>query len=163
MGSRIARKLTAALTAILLAGAAAPVLAETCSPGVVALKGPGGEARFRVEVADTDATRARGLMWREHMEPGAGMVFVYDSPGPAHFWMRNTLIPLDLIFADPSGTVQHVHADAKPHDETLIDGGDNVLVVLEINAGLARRMGIVPGTVMRHPAFSAGNAAWPCN
>lgn len=163
MGSRIARKLTAAAAAILLAGALAPVSAETCTADVVSLKGPGGEARFRVEVADTDASRARGLMWREHLDTGAGMIFVYDSPGPAQFWMRNTLIPLDLIFADPTGTVKHVHSNAKPRDETLIDGGDNVLVVLEINAGLARRMRIEPGSVMRHPAFSAGNAAWPCN
>lgn len=163
MGSCFTRQLTGALAAVLLAGAAAPVVAQTCRPDLVELKGPSGEKRFRVEVADTDATRARGLMWREHLDPGAGMIFIYDRPGPGQFWMRNTLIPLDMIFADATGTIRHVHSNAKPQDETIIDGGDNVLAVLEINGGYARRMGIKPGDVMRHPAFSQETAAWPCD
>ena len=163
MGSRVTRKITAALAALTLAGAAAPALAAGCRPDVVQLKTPAGEMRFRVEVADTDATRSRGLMWRENLDPGAGMIFIYDRPGPAQFWMRNTLIPLDMIFADETGTVRHVHSNARPKDDTVIDGGDNVLAVLEINGGYARRMGIEPGSVLRHPAFSAGKAVWPCD
>lgn len=143
--------------------ASAVSAAAACAPDVVELKGPRGVARFSVELADTDASRSRGLMFREKMAASAGMLFVYDRPGRAVFWMKNTLIPLDMVFADASGTVQRVHANAIPHDETPIDGGDGVLAVLEINGGLARRLGIGPGTVMRHPAFAPGTAAWPCD
>ena len=132
-----------------------------CSADVVEVKGPRGIARFSVEVADTDAERSRGLMFREKLAASAGMLFVYDRPGRAVFWMKNTLIPLDMIFADATGLVQRVHSKAIPHDETPIDGGDGVLAVLEINGGLARRLGIEPGSVMRHPAFAAA-PAWPC-
>ena len=133
-----------------------------CSEDVVTLKGPRGQARFTVEVADTDAERAQGLMFRESMPSAAGMLFVYDRPGPARFWMKNTLIPLDMIFADPAGVVRHVHENAIPLDETPIFGGDGILATLEINGGLARRLGIGPGTVMQHPVFADGPAAWPC-
>jgi hypothetical protein len=133
-----------------------------CAPDVVEVKGPRGVARFTVELADSDAERSQGLMFRQGMAASAGMLFVYDRPGRAVFWMKNTLIPLDMIFADASGTVQRVHADAVPHDETPIDGGDGILAVLEINGGLARRLGIGPGSVMRHPAFAQGTAAWRC-
>ncbi|RRH78464.1 DUF192 domain-containing protein [Falsigemmobacter faecalis] len=164
MGSCVTRYLTGAFVAVFLAGAAAaPAVAETCRPDLVELKGPSGQARFRVEVADSDATRARGLMWREHLDAGAGMLFIYERPGRGQFWMRNTLIPLDMIFADPTGTIRHIHSNAQPKDETVIDGGDNVLAVLEINGGYARRMGIKPGDVMRHPAFSQETAAWSCD
>ena len=89
------------------------------------------------------------------------MLFVYDAPQIATFWMRNTLIPLDMIFADETGVVTHVHENAVPLDETTINGGENVQYVLEINGGLAGRLGIEPGTQLRHP--SIGNlAAWSC-
>lgn len=153
-------RLLAALAFVLASGGAA---LAACSPDVVELKGPRGVARFSVELADTDAERSRGLMFRERMAASAGMLFVYDRPGRAVFWMKNTLIALDMIFADATGTVQRVHSEAVPHDETPIDGGDGILAVLEINGGLARRLGIGPGTVMRHPAFAEGAAAWPCD
>lgn len=156
------RRWVQVLVAVVAIVAAAPVWAA-CAPGVVELKGPRGVSRFTVEVADTDATRSRGLMFRERMPSSAGMLFVYDRPSRAVFWMKNTLIPLDMIFADPTGVVRHVHENAIPHDETGIDGGGNILTVLEINGGLARRLGIGPGTVMRHAAFAAGPAAWPCD
>ncbi len=83
------------------------------------------------------------------------MLFVYDRPQAMNFWMRNTLIPLDLLFIDSRGVVQHIHENAVPLDETAISGGENLLSVLEINGGLARRMGIKTGSELRHPAFSA--------
>ncbi|WP_224823575.1 DUF192 domain-containing protein [Cognatishimia sp. MH4019] len=133
-----------------------------CQNDAVDLKGDWGQARFVIEVADEPEERGRGLMFVEEMPMMAGMLFVYERPQTASFWMRNTLIPLDMIFADISGTVQHVHANAIPHDETPILGGDNIYAVLEVNGGMAERLGIVPGTVMRHPAFAAQEAAWPC-
>jgi uncharacterized membrane protein (UPF0127 family) len=143
--------------------APAPALAEAaCTVGRVDLRWPGGAESFAVEVADDGAERAQGLMFRESLDPAAGMLFVYESPRRAQFWMKNTLIPLDMIFADASGTVTRVHSNAIPGDLTPIDGGDGVALVLEINAGLAERLGIVPGAELRHPAVGPA-AAWPCD
>lgn len=136
--------------------------AAGCSENSVALRGDWGQARFSVEVADDAAERAQGLMFRKSMSTGAGMLFVYDSPQAMSFWMRNTLIPLDLLFIDSRGVVQHIHENAVPLDETAIYGGENLLSVLEINGGLARRMGIKTGSELRHPAFTGHNPAWPC-
>ncbi|MFN3938117.1 MAG: DUF192 domain-containing protein [Gemmobacter sp.] len=151
--------LRAALCAV-LAALAGPAVAD-CAPDRVDLRWSGGQARFTVELADTDATRARGLMFRERLPRSAGMLFLYDRPVRASFWMRNTLIPLDMIFADEAGRVTRVHVNARPHDETPIDGGPGVKAVLEINGGLAERLGIRPGAELRHPALGDG-AAWPC-
>ncbi|MGQ0567186.1 MAG: DUF192 domain-containing protein [Gemmobacter sp.] len=152
-----------ALAAVLAAWSAGPALAA-CSAGQVEVRtGTGTVARFSVEVADDDAERAQGLMHRERMATSAGMLFVYERPQRASFWMKNTLIPLDMIFADAAGRVTRVHARAVPGDLSSIDGGEGVKLVLEINGGLADRMGIGPGAELRHPAIDQGNAAWPCN
>lgn len=153
-------RIAAALaTSLILAGAAA---GAGCSPEVVQLRGNWGQIRFSVEVADDDAERSRGLMFRESMAPGAGMLFVFEHPQSVSFWMMNTLIPLDMIFADAQGRVVKVHHDAVPGDPTPIPGGDNVFAVLEINGGLAERYGITAGSELQHGAFGEG-AAWPCD
>ena len=95
------------------------------------------------------------------MSRSAGMLFVYDRPQRVAFWMRNTLIPLDMIFLDETGTVVRVHENAIPLDETAIPGGDNIQYVLEINAGLSALFGIEEGTELRHPSIGE-NAAWSC-
>jgi hypothetical protein len=130
----------------------------------VELRNPaGGVARFTVEVADDAAERARGLMFRDDMPTGAGMLFVYPEAGPVSFWMKNTLIPLDMVFADAAGRVVHVHENAVPLDETPIPGRGAVQFVLEINGGLARGLGIAAGAEMRHPAIPQDTAAWACD
>ncbi len=91
------------------------------------------------------------------------MLFVYDRPQSVSFWMRNTLIPLDMIFADETGLVRRVHSNAIPLDETPIFGGSQILAVLEINGGLAEQFGISAGTLLQHPAFDQSTAAWPCD
>ncbi|MGC9417924.1 MAG: DUF192 domain-containing protein [Rhodovulum sp.] len=144
-------------SALALAGRAG----AQCAEGVVDLRGDWGSARFAVEIADDEAERAQGLMDRESMPTSSGMLFVYPRPQRVAFWMENTLIPLDMIFLGPRGRVLKVHANARPLDRTPIDGGQGVFAVLEINGGLAKRLGIGPGTEMRHPAFGA-DAAWPC-
>ncbi|MCZ8153824.1 MAG: DUF192 domain-containing protein [Rhodobacteraceae bacterium] len=138
------------------------VAGATCAPETVEVRGPAGTARFTVEVADDGAERAKGLMFRESMPRSAGMLFVYEAPQRASFWMKNTLIPLDMIFADETGRVTRVHSNAVPHDTTPIDGGTDVRFVLEINGGLAARMGIAEGAELRHPAIPQGTAVWPC-
>ncbi|GGG58335.1 hypothetical protein GCM10011415_00120 [Salipiger pallidus] len=155
MGSRTRNCLIA--LAILAAG---PVTAQGCRDDVLRLKGDWGSARFNVDVADTVAERSKGLMFVEDMPSSQGMLFAYDQERPVSFWMKNTLIPLDIIFADAQGQVVSVHADAIPHDETPIPSGEPAQYVLEINGGLAERMGIVPGSVMQHPAIK--DAVWAC-
>lgn len=152
--------LRALALAALLPGAAWAEAA--CSVDRVDLRWEGGGESFAVEVADDGAERAQGLMFRTELAPASGMLFVYDAPRRVSFWMKNTLIPLDMVFADPTGTVTRVHAGAVPGDLTPIDGGEGVQFVLEINAGLAAKLGIAPGTVLRHPAIPAETAAWSC-
>lgn len=134
-----------------------------CAPGSLDLRGPSGMQHFTIEIADTAKERAVGLMFREKMPLSAGMLFVYEQPQHARFWMKNTLIPLDMIFADASGTVTHVHENAVPQDLSMIDGGDAVRYVLEINGGMAKRMGIAPGAQMRAAAITQSDAVWPCS
>jgi uncharacterized membrane protein (UPF0127 family) len=131
-----------------------------CREDALYLRGDFGKIRFTVDVAKTAEDRAQGLMHVESMPTSKGMLFVYPAPQPVAFWMKNTLIPLDLIFADGRGVVVKVHDSAIPGDLTSIPGGDQVQFVLEINGGLARMLGIQEGAQMRHPAVR--RAAWPC-
>ncbi|RME14601.1 MAG: DUF192 domain-containing protein [Alphaproteobacteria bacterium] len=151
----------ALVTALGPAVARAEGAAEACAPERVDIRGPWGTARFSVEIADDDAERQRGLMFRDHLAAAHGMLFIYPRPGGYRFWMKNTLIPLDMIFIRPDGVVQAVRHEARPGDETPVGGGEGVLAVLEIRGGLARAIGIGPGDAVRHPAFGPG-AAWPC-
>ncbi len=138
-------------------------LAEACAPAVLDLRDGDSTLRFTVEVADDDAERAEGLMFRESMAKFSGMLFVYDRPQPVAFWMRNTLIPLDMLFFDGSGRLAAIKVDATPHDETPIPGGSDIRYVLEINGGLSRELGIEEGATIRHPALDQATAAWPCD
>ena len=135
---------------------------DACREDSVLIRGDFGQARFSVEVVDTEAERAVGLMNRTHMPSSAGMLFIYETTRPASFWMRNTLIPLDMLFADEHGVIQHVHSNAIPLDETPIFGGNAVRYVLEINGGLAEAMGISAGSEMRHKNFLQEIANWRC-
>ena len=148
----------AALVSLL--GCAGPVFAD-CDAGRVDLRGDWGTARFSVEVADDPQERSVGLMNRDSMARSSGMLFVYERPQRAVFWMKNTLIPLDLIFMDSTGTVTRIHENAIPLDLTGIEGGEAVQFVLEINGGLARRLGLAEGSALRHPAIGE-DAAWAC-
>ena len=154
MGNRIAP-----LSAVFFMTTASAGL-SACADDTVWLRGEFGTARFSVDVADDAEERARGLMFVEHMPASAGMLFVYPEARRVAFWMKNTFIPLDILFADDAGRVIRVHEQAIPGDETPLPGGGEVQFVLEINGGLAAELGITPGTELRHPAIS--DAAWPC-
>ena len=148
---------------LILVFLATPGLAQqACDDNQLMLRGDWGQAVFSVEIADTPQDRARGLMFRESMPRGAGMLFVYDKPQSVSFWMKNTLIGLDMLFADKTGRIMRVHSNAIPGDLTPIPGGDNIFAVLEINGGLAQSYGITEGSEIRHPAFADGPPAWPC-
>ena len=151
------------LSVVLVFVASPLVAAEApCREDVVYLRGDWGNARFSVDVADTPDLRSQGLMFVEEMPTMSGMLFVYDREQAVSFWMKNTLIPLDMIFADGDGVVQRVHENAIPGDLTSIPGGWDIQFVLEINGGMADRLGIDEGTEMRHPAITADTAVWAC-
>lgn len=132
-----------------------------CSQDTVSVRGDFGSAQFTVAVADTIAERSLGLMFVEQMATMQGMLFVYERPQSVSFWMRNTLIPLDLVFVDETGVIRNMSAMAQPLDETPIFGGSDIQFVLEINGGLADRLGLDIGDEMQHISFGA-DAVWPC-
>ena len=141
---------------------AAPAHAA-CSDGTADFRWQGGSARFSIEIADDEAERAEGLMFRDRLAAGAGMLFVYDRPQQVSFWMKNTLVPLDMVFIGPDGRVNGVHENAVPGDLTAIPGPADTLMVLEIAGGLAQRLGLGEGAELRHPRIDATRALWPCD
>src|SRR5262249_13414989 len=106
----------------------------------------GGSAyKFEVEVVSTPEGRERGLMFRKSMAPNAGMLFLYPDEQPVAFWMKNTLIPLDMLFLKSDGSIAHIAHNAVPYDETPIESGAAVKAVLEVNGGIADQLGIKEG------------------
>ncbi|CAN5208539.1 DUF192 domain-containing protein [soil metagenome] len=116
----------------------------------------GRETRFEVDLATNDAERSRGLMFRKELGAFEGMLFDFHQEMQVSFWMKNTLIPLDMVFIAADGTVKHVHANAVPHSTVSIPSLYPVRSVLEINGGSAALLGIKPGDTVKHPIF--GNA-----
>lgn len=108
---------------------------------------------FEVELALDQATQEKGLMNREFMPKKRGMLFVFDNARKRSFWMKNTLIPLDIIFIAKDGEIEHIHSMAKPLDLSLITSGKPCVAVLEINGGIADQLGIKAGDKIYHPAF----------
>lgn len=160
MGSRCKRNLIA--LAICCFTASSAFANNICSNDSLSIRGDWGQARFSIEVADDKEERAQGLMHRETMPKSAGMLFVYSEPQVVGFWMKNTLIPLDMLFLDSTGTVEKIHSNAIPHDTSSIYGGDNIQYVLEINGGLSNLMGITVGSEIQHPSIEKETASWPC-
>lgn len=101
--------------------------------------------RFRVELAQSPEEQAKGLMFRTRLGPDEGMLFPMDPPRAASFWMRNTVIPLDLLFVAPDGRILNIAAEAKPYDETKLQSAGPVKAVLELPGGRAAELGIVAG------------------
>jgi uncharacterized protein len=142
----------AAMIASLFAFAAGAQLQRfaTSELTIVSATGP---HRFTVEVAETPAQMEQGLMFRRSMAPDAGMLFDYKTPTVATMWMRNTLIPLDMLFVDAHGRIVNVHERAVPQSLDVIAGAAPVRAVIELNGGTAARLGIAPGDQVQHPIF----------
>lgn len=153
------RRLGAVALAVLVAG---PAFGAACAPDRVDLSWPGGSASFRVELAETTEARARGLMFRDRLDSDRGMIFVYDQPQTVAFWMKNTLIPLDMLFIAADGRVLRIAEGAHPLDLTPISSGAPVRFVLEIGGGLSTKLGIGAGAVMQSPLVDPAQAARPC-
>ena len=146
-----------AVVALLLAGQAQ----AQCAMDFVEIRTASGSVAFSVEIADTEAERARGLMFRTDLPRDAGMLFLFDDEAPRAFWMENTPLPLDMLFFDGRGRLCGLVERAEPFTRAPRESGCAALAVLEINGGLADELGIRPGAVMRHPAFGA-QGEWPC-
>jgi uncharacterized membrane protein (UPF0127 family) len=108
---------------------------------------------FEVELAATDAQRARGLMFRDTLGDRRGMLFDFKVDQPVAMWMKNTKIPLDMLFIRADGTIARIAAMTTPFSEQTISSGEPVRAVLEIDGGAARRLGIAAGDKVAHPVF----------
>jgi len=150
----IARRSLVALAAavFLVSGAQARTVAKTAHEPLEVVTDH-GRAHFQVELADDTAERERGLMFRKTLAPDRGMLFDFKTPREVAFWMRNTLIPLDIIFIRPDGRVLSIAREATPLSETPIPSGGTVRGVLEIAGGRAAQIGLMPGDRVRHRIF----------
>lgn len=109
---------------------------------------------FEVELALTQEEMSVGLMFREDMDDDKGMLFYFGQEREINFWMKNTFIPLDMIFIKADGTIHHIHENAVPEDLTPIPSQGRVMAVLEINAGLSKKLGIQPGDRVNQALFA---------
>jgi uncharacterized membrane protein (UPF0127 family) len=158
----IAAGLAAAMMAVLpvgLAGIAsiAPATSALAQAAleklvIVTAKGP---QPFEVEVMRTDEERAKGLMFRRYLPPDRGMLFDFKQTQPVMMWMKDTFIPLDMVFIRKDGTVSSVAENTEPHSTRTIASTEPVYAVLEVNAGTAARLGIKTGDRVQHALFPA--------
>lgn len=147
------------LALFLLFSACAPVAAQepvAFDRTELAIVTAGGARHvFKADWAKTWAQKSRGLMFRKEMPLDNGMLLDYDPPTGASIWMRNTFIPLDLVYIRADGTIESIYLGARPHDETARPSQGPVRAVLELNAGVTRLLGIQPGDRVEHPIFKA--------
>jgi len=113
-----------------------------------------GPKLFHVELATTEPQREQGLMYRSTLAADAGMLFVYTYAQPVTFWMKNTIIPLDMIFIGSDGHVVSIHEREVPFSEEAIPSGEDAQYVLEVNGGTVDRLGIATGDVVTGPALA---------
>jgi len=100
---------------------------------------------IQIEIADNEAARNQGLMWRQHMSEDDGMLFIFDKQEPLTFWMKNTYIPLDMVFADKAGKIVDIYQEATPLSEASIPSGKPAKYVIEVNGGFCATYGVGVG------------------
>jgi uncharacterized protein len=113
----------------------------------------GRRHEFKVELALTQPQQMRGLMNRTSLAPDAGMLFFFGPEAERAFWMKNTLIPLDILFLKKDGTIHHIHENATPNDVTQIPSQGPVSAVLEVKGGTVKRLEIRGGGTVHHLLF----------
>ena len=114
-----------------------------------------GPQSFNVDVMRTDADRAKGLMFRQSMPQDYGMLFDFERDQFVSMWMKNTYIPLDMIFILADGRIHRIERGTEPHSERTISSGAAVRAVLEVNAGVSDKLGLKAGNRISHPMFPA--------
>jgi len=149
-----ARRAAALARWIILLALAAAALGTVQTPKAVISASDGAErAVVHVELAVTPGQRSFGLMYREHLNEDAGMLFIFPTVDQLKFWMKHTEIPLDMIFADPAGVVVGIVANATPYSEKPVGPDAPALYVLEVNGGFCARHGVRAGDKMNFVGF----------
>lgn len=115
-----------------------------------------GTHTIDVEVTETPAEKAQGLMFRTRLADTSGMLFFYDTPQEITMWMRNTYIPLDMVFIRADGIVHRIEARTEPLSESIISSRGDVTACLELAGGAAERLGLKPGDRVEHRFFKPG-------
>jgi uncharacterized protein len=146
--------ISAASVAIVLA--AAPVAAAALQ--ALTMTTEKGAFAYKVEMANDDASREKGLMFRKAMPKDHGMLFDFGKDQVAYMWMKNTFIPLDMVFIRADGEVASIAKNAQPQSLSIISSGVRVRAVLELNAGQADATGLKPGDHVKHKMFRAKTA-----
>lgn len=156
--------LKSAAVALFLVGAPVPVLvapamsqqAVKFSSEPLSIASPKGEThKFTVELALTEPQLEYGLMYRDSMPADHGMLFDFGAPRPVMMWMKNTKLPLDMLFLDRNGVVTHIQENAVPYSEAIISSGGPVAYVIELNAGIVRKLGLAVGDKATSATISA--------
>jgi uncharacterized membrane protein (UPF0127 family) len=125
----------------------------TFKHGELSIAGPSGTHKFSVELAVDEAQREQGLMFRQSMPADAGMLFIYDTSRPIAMWMKNTVIPLDMLFIAADGRVINIRERAVPYSLEAIPSDGPVKAALELNGGTVSRLGIKPGDKVTGPGL----------
>jgi len=131
----------------------APAGAVAGGTGTLVFKTETGEHSFDIEVMTTDGERAKGLMFRRALSEKSGMLFLYDRPQAASMWMKNTFIPLDMVFIAQGGEVHRIEANTEPFSTAIISSEGDIIAVLELNAGEAARIGLKRGDRAIYPGL----------
>jgi uncharacterized membrane protein (UPF0127 family) len=147
------RLLLLILSGLVLLTPAALGLLRAAEVQQLAIASKTGVHQFTVEVALTEADKAHGLMYRRDLPEGRGMLFDFFREGTLSFWMKDTYVSLDIIFIRADGRIRRIAANTTPLSERLIPSGGPVRAVLEVRAGTAARLGIVPGDRVVYPIF----------
>ena len=148
MRARLSAVLAFLILAVLMAGRAGAAEETT-----VEIATKSGVRVFAIELAVTDEERAKGLMYRKELPDGRGMLFDFQREQPVSMWMKNTFIPLDMIFIARDGRIVRIAENTEVQSERIISSGAPVIAVLEVIAGTARKYGIAPGDRVAHPIF----------
>jgi uncharacterized membrane protein (UPF0127 family) len=137
----------------------APLLAATSASmsfeeSPLTIDAADAQFEFRVELAVSPAQRSQGLMFRESLEEDRGMLFDFGKPQLASMWMRNTYVPLDMLFIDMHGRITQIAANTRPLSDAVIASREPVRAVLELRGGVSAKLGIKPGDLVIHPLFT---------
>ena len=140
--------------ALVVASAGAAAALPTATISITTVK---GSMPFKVEMANDHASQEKGLMFRKAMAANAGMLFDFHTTVMTTFWMKNTVLPLDIIFIRSDGTISSIAGNAVPFSEAPIPSSEPIRAVLEINGGRAKALGIEPGDQVHGAIFTPGH------
>jgi len=138
---------------VMMAMMAAPALAAGLREERLTLVTSKGRHDIEIEIAETPEQKAKGLMFRSQLAANRGMLFPYGSPQEITMWMRNTYIPLDMVFIRADGTVHRIEARTEPLSEKIIPSRGQVVAVLELAGGVAEKLGLKAGDKVLHKTF----------